>query len=1015
MQVHSQDDLSLLRNGNNVYQETTPRARSSSPIKNRRSMPPNAFDLKLPTVPYTNKIDANLTQEQLRMLSKSPMSKKLHITSYTPSSKYVIPVPLTLHLPPKLSPKNVENLRSVSPDGTSRPRSKSPQKHRTRLVYTSTGYSKMNSSSDEDEDNDASYTEEQLIKRIALPRRPLVRQSPPPVVTNNTKVSKIVAKSNYNAHDELSIIEEMSNAGSSRAASLSSEKTLPPLPPSKVDNIVSSTTPVPPQIIKPSVSNLTKSPAYTNIKIIPQPIAPSQQLNSSPTSKRKPPPPLILQKPVEAPSIEVSCIPRIPTEENLRIAQRSNAPAPIESKEVHLKINKRSFSDESQVSSASSFSSVGDFMNFARFSSQLKRNSAASPTPDKRLEIYHQKPSISTVMEDKRITSGASEVSAASNDSWESIQESIDLSISEYSIASSKRKEKKEQTKDKSIMARLQAADVDDEEEEEEETEEEGTVSESNENEDTDEDQLDNEPLTPITPLIEISKEATKVVQESLQPTNSTRINDKDNGGLGRRFNFPNNLLNVTNSPEVKNRAGSLRSEKSKFSFYSSNGQIEIPDFTNQSVSDTFSSKKSVASTTFDEVSNGSSAPTEYNASETEHALTNSKPNYNNPGFNNFYGDARLSKSTPWSLSESGHSDQSTGNRSRTGSPVRHTRHKSMHNIDFSDLMESQSMHSKSPSVDMLNNRMVAPSMPMPEAYTQPKPTQPQQEEEALEIQIEEPPSQVRYAIDFKDATSHEDSHFNDLNTRISSYNYDVESISGAVKALQIAHKDQPVRPTSPSPSVISDTESVVIDLTDDQYDICMINRNNSTTSYRSVTEKTKDGKEIEVVLVDDEGEDDEDLMSIYSKYRNNSFVFRKASTSSTTSSVASRSSGTSDFSSASFDSIASSQQLKVMPSSHLINKLRKDHIRGTVVEDLNKKRGQGSVYSITSSNSASYTSRRIKPPVSIAKQTSIPHLNPPVPTKASPQVTSVPTIIVTERAQIPKTYSFTQGQTFLN
>ncbi|GEQ67133.1 hypothetical protein JCM33374_g796 [Metschnikowia sp. JCM 33374] len=51
-----------------------------------------------------------------------------------------------------------------------------------------------------------------------------------------------------------------------------------------------------------------------------------------------------------------------------------------------------------------------------------------------------------------------------------------------------------------------------------------------------------------------------------------------------------------------------------------------------------------------------------------------------------------------------------------------------------------------------------------------------------------------------------------------------------------------------------------------------MISRNESTTSYKSTIEKTKDGKNVEVVLVeeDEECDDRDDLSSIYSRYMTN-------------------------------------------------------------------------------------------------------------------------------------------------
>ncbi|GEQ69268.1 hypothetical protein JCM33374_g2939 [Metschnikowia sp. JCM 33374] len=69
-----------------------------------------------------------------------------------------------------------------------------------------------------------------------------------------------------------------------------------------------------------------------------------------------------------------------------------------------------------------------------------------------------------------------------------------------------------------------------------------------------------------------------------------------------------------------------------------------------------------------------------------------------------------------------------------------------------------------------------------------------------------------------------------------------------------------------------TENDNIVIDLTEEKYDICMISRNESTTSYKSTIEKTKDGKNVEVVLVeeDEECDDRDDLSSIYSWYMTN-------------------------------------------------------------------------------------------------------------------------------------------------
>ena len=77
-----------------------------------------------------------------------------------------------------------------------------------------------------------------------------------------------------------------------------------------------------------------------------------------------------------------------------------------------------------------------------------------------------------------------------------------------------------------------------------------------------------------------------------------------NNTEINRNFYFPNTFENSTNSQEVKDRVPQENNRKARHSFYSSNGQIEIPDLSDKRFSDEYSSiaPSSYNGTTFSEI-----------------------------------------------------------------------------------------------------------------------------------------------------------------------------------------------------------------------------------------------------------------------------------------------------------------------------------------------------------------------------------------------------------------------------
>jgi hypothetical protein len=445
-------------------------------------------------------------------------------------------------------------------------------------------------------------------------------------------------------------------------------------------------------------------------------------------------------------------------------------------------------------------------------------------------------------------------------------------------------------------------------------------------------------------------------------------ISDSENEGTGKQFSFPNNSSNVTNSNEMKGRSiGSTRSKTSSYSFVSANGQIEIPDLSDRSVAGSYTTRTSYTSyngSTFDEVCSQSSVSTNC-ALEPIGIPSKEARNVMREHLNAVYEDgnsdtdiestslsvgAPRSKSTPnLNLNQMKHTPSS----SPLKSPVRHIRHKSMHSINFNPADFNKELP--------------------PIHKNEPIPAQ-EDKELASKIVVAPPPVQVNYAVDFVEAkvkdgncqtstTVHEknDDVMNQLSRQFQNTSLKRHSLpnpgcltremlsESSQSSYQSSMLSRPNPPTSISDD-FDDKDSVVIDLTKDKYDITTIHRQNSTLSYRSVTERTKDGEEVEVILVDDE----EDLMSIYSKYRKMQMM-RSNST---------RSSNYSKDTVSLYNSITSSKNLQIKPKSKTLTYNKNMSNSAIVLLAINRMKSTTSNTSNTSSGiSSTYNSQRIRPP----------------------------------------------------
>ena len=891
------DDQVLNRSGRHLdgaYDQR--RARSSSPIKKRITR------VDLPPIPYATEEDiksvssgGSRVSDELKLLSKSPLSKRLHINAAGSGSKYVIPIPFTLQLPPKLSPRNRTPASScaLSPE-----RQKSP----SRLMYTGSGYEMV------DSDDGNSFLEAQLNKAIAMsPKTPTKSPSGPKGIY--TKPKKDL--------DEMSVINEVPSAGNSRASSLHS----------RLRELAQETPPAVPA--KPVKSMKTSKSGPIHPVPYPMDLEAEKLRFSSVNLQRKPPPAAQndhqLQKTTTIANFS-------------QVRDSDNSP---------YREQIRLFSEGSAVSSSRSFSSVEEAVR-GRLVSDFRRGFGNYPNKDESMVAESESESTSASYSESENSS-----ITASSASWDSLQNSVDITIGDG----------------KSMVAEESAEDSQIESEGEDSWTDSSVENASETNKNT----VVNSLYLPNVDLpISVERKATLESEKLKKPDDdvtSQPILSHGNNGAGREFSFPNNTTNITNSPSIKSRKDPYENKSTKFNFSTSAGQIEIPDIDNLSSNYNWSESsqylavyqgtKEDARETKDESSSKSEAgllvlepigfPSQaakqvvqlqfqnmYHGSDADSDSDMESITYS------AYSTTPKSKSTPCLLSGTQKSlpplpQEVTETQPQLQPPVNMR------------AMGHRRGHTRSKSVDLDSlfsmNMRESVRTNEPSKFESVKDT-----EETENIIVNEPPKKISYEVDFTEVEKGDDEmqtphgldrtfteHLRktlgkmeklDLKGKATNDIYIPPRLSEkTVPSFERQMFRLPPKPRfddnssnsatsyqssrsaiSKDSTTASDTDSVEIDLTADKFDICTVKRNNSTASYMSITEKTKEGKPVEVVLVDDDQKDE--LESIYSKYRNDNWLFR---TNSTTSSSASFSSG------ASFDSNARSETaLKLKPRDQL-------------------------------------------------------------------------------------------------
>lgn len=593
--------------------------------------------------------------------------------------------------------------------------------------------------------------------------------------------------------------------------------------------------------------------------------------------------------------------------------------------QTYLKIGKRSFSDESKVLSVSSFSSVGDILNVHHDPAvRLYKNDGLAVSANIARYLTNR-PS--------RDASSASTSSTGTQSSWNSIQKSVDISIGDSLLASEKSSISSRSVSKSGLKEIYQIQELEENSFAEETTQplkivrtnaNETLVDDAKEPEKADNDDQVSFEVEDETETSGLTEDSGSVEESETESDSKEDVSvDDGNTGLGRGFSFPNDMTNITNSEEAKRRLERQRlhaRSNSSLPLTRSCGQIQIPNL------DELDNLllRPVLETKFQGMSFNDFEKLKLHGADKEN-VSDIEP-IGVPSvaakqhLSEMYGNMSSSEADSSFENESNASARkplrappkemptsvSLGAIASRKSPIRHARHRLMYSFDFADIYQdptpnnsisrnkAASGHKASKSI---STPLEAPKIVVdnPNSSTQdslknmPYLNQDDQEQ-PLNIVVAEPPKKVQYAVDFKEAVSPKkpDPSF-EQKFGTPYYQHSMrrngtrrcakppsEQSNQISKSSQSMFSDSLVTARETISTTPTDADSVIIDLTKEDYNICMIKRNDSTLSYRSVIEK-RDGKPVEVVLVEEDEEKDsapklnpedrDDLLSIYSRY----------------------------------------------------------------------------------------------------------------------------------------------------
>lgn len=823
------------------------RARSASPSKaHRRDLYHHATQSLHSFDDLICSNGQTFDRSELKKLVKSPLSKKLHVATGPHNN----PIPFQLQLPPRLS-KSVPN----SPDG------KKAKKAPTRMIFNGQKYEPYYSD-DLNLDGDESLTFSSPV--FEQPKARLQSPEKPPSLGNRKKIAKFAEKNNVHLLHQLSIIREKSM----RKISLSPTKELPPCPvfdePILSKRISSDSfspsheardATMPTSRSQPLLAPIAKSLKPVNTKL-PLSSETSSQLNflsATPEHSK------INMVPNEAKKYGIDSEEQDHPIQPLRLPN-SNAIHHMlyMGESSQFKIDKRTFSDESTVSSVSSFSSIGDA--FIKTCASMSRSITAvsgrsmpvnliAIDQSKRAPISNEMELEPPAPQEKSIESTLS-INDHSLSKADTPEENIPRALSEDTIPLVDSRELAQKELPSLVMSDTQLTSN-------------TTTKESEKN-------------LPNSPLGSNNETANSGTDENLEKSTSV----DDNIGLGMGFNFPNDELNLTNDKEAKSRSQKNRGtrRKSVLGHMTPQGQIEIPKLLEESPLKHKSSPALYNSHFLRDI---------FKSAANDSTDSDSESSFNSQ-FSNLQAKQFKKTHIPFSKSMGAIATPIASG----SSPIRHTRQKSMFNINIADLdFEEPPLNTRSnrhldlgaglnPNDDF-SFPLVKKSV---KSVTENGKSQENDNDASIlemgaKMTVNEPPQKVEYAVDFKTAspaplTSPK------LQYKVS-YSDRLQQIARSTLSHPSYYNNQPASETNSSykssrtghetaSTAASEVESVTIDLTKEKYDVCLVQRQDSTLLYKSVIENTRDGQKVEVVLVDDEEETDngrDDLLSIYSTY----------------------------------------------------------------------------------------------------------------------------------------------------
>lgn len=842
--------------------EERPRSKSFSPVKKSPTTHGLSSHLANEKESDNDAPTAAMSREQLMLLSETPLSDTLHFSR----SGYAIPIPFKLQMPPKLAPPPSGDAKSSSNVLSGRP----------ILIFNGTGYESMN----------CNASLHQGFKS-ASPGKP------PSTVTNNKKVARFVQQNSFIPPDQLSLIEEKSVGGGSRVSSANA-KTLPSLPDDEAgtDRLLSTGKTSPNRRSFHSLGLINKAGHQRGLMI------------SRDESINKPQPP---PRTVSSSLVDYENAFDLPEGSDIQSPQGKQPDTKIPPSATirhnmcmapsELKIGKRTFSDESCVSSVSSLSSIGDLLNFSH---------AYMLMPDENGEIRVTSDVMNYLETGKLSRHGSLKAPGpprSITDHGDGQNFNSNTSHSVDSLPPPKRMERSERTSQSFSEPKIPEIPEHSQ----------MTISHPTQMIPRQGAPKVNSPIEdgPIEPLVLHNKmirsaENTHMSQES--PSRVQSPSADYNNGAGTGFNFPNNSSNATNDDKARKRAHNQRAYRKSMSLSShfSDGQIEIPEI----LEDIFHANKKT--TVNDEALKVPPSAAAYRLKG--HSGEASFDSDSEGSFNTQFQalQAKQASKSPSITDRKSHDELLA-----TSNPLKnsHSRHRSMYNIDFGQNDILNVLHSKARPMSMnfdpseiadISKRLDSLVLPddkriniqaaaagpkfktpikinssklvvSPSRYTQAKPSQLSHKEEQLNIKVAEAPKKVRYPVDFKDKASktqpphgRRSSYFHEVSPKKYPVprNYNSPLKSDVASSYNSSRTGQYTESTAPT-----DNGSVVIDLTKESYDICMVNRKDSTTSYKSVIENTSDGKKVEIVLVDEDDDamnqsyERDDLLSIYSHY----------------------------------------------------------------------------------------------------------------------------------------------------